>query len=195
MAMADHAGPGAGPSGGRGRFLGADQIEAALRELRSEADRAGARFIVVGGVAMQRYGSPRLTADIDCAADRPLADPTEVRRLTFGGSRLRLAAAAVEADWILRNDEYAALYAEAVERPMVDADGTPFAAPAYLAAMKLAARRGKDTDDLLYLITSGALDLDAARDVITRLVGGRFARDEFDSIVAEAEWRRREAGG
>ena len=56
----------------------------------------------------------------------------------------------------------------------------------YLAAMKLASGRGKDLDDLAYLILHTPVSLKAARRIIVEHLGP-YAGREFDSFVEEVK--------
>lgn len=134
-----------------------------------------------------------MTTDVDAVSDQPLLGPPE-HRLAFGGFAYRLPThlGPVPVDWILREDGFRTLYEAALDHARQDADGVPRITPEYLAAMKLAARRGKDLDDLLWLLKSGKVDVAAARELVGRYLGGQFAEEEFDSHVLEAEWRARE---
>jgi predicted LPLAT superfamily acyltransferase len=64
------------------------------------------------------------------------------------------------------------------------------ASPAYLAAMKMVARRTKDEADLEALIDSGELDLNEARQVVQRLLGD-YAADDLESYIQTSPLRRR----
>lgn len=169
------------------------QIASGLEAVARLARQVGARWALAGGIAFMDLGSPRFTSDIDIVSDRPLPLPEE-HPLTFGGSAHQLPtdAGPVPLDWILRNDDYEALYEEALLHATSGPDGIPRIRPEYLAAMKFAARRAKDETDLLWLLKQGKVDIEAARRIVKRHVGGRFGLDEFDSFVTEAEWQARE---
>lgn len=172
------------------RLLGPAELENAARIAAKAAAAAGVRAAVLGGYAMQLYGSPRLTADLDFAADGPAFPGRRGRALGFGGVRLR-GPNGVPLDWIVRDDEYAALYSEAVEKAGRGRGGYLVVRPEHLAAMKLAARRPKDHEDLVWLLQRPRLvNRRRARRIVARLVGGRFAADEFDAVAMEADWRK-----
>ncbi len=147
---------------------------------------------VAGGYAMQIYGSPRLTGDVDFIASEAPADMRIFRRikpLSFGGYRY-LSADGVELDLISRVDHLMGLYEEALDRAVSTEDGLPIVAPEYLAVIKFAAGRPKDEDDLVWLLQQKDLvDRKKALDIAEKFLGGRFGRDSFQSFVDEADWR------
>ncbi|MBI4612305.1 MAG: hypothetical protein HY720_01720 [Planctomycetes bacterium] len=174
------------------RLPSTEELLALARRVRVIADAAGRRVAVAGGLAMQIYGSPRLTKDVDLIADQAppaSADLRPARPLTFGGSVLETPEG-IDVDWIVRSDEYEPLYDEALDAA-VSAEGDLLVVrPHHLAAMKLAALLPKHYEDLMFLLgRPGLVDLDRAREVVHRLVGGKFARDQFDAALEEARWR------
>lgn len=143
---------------------------------------------LVGGVALQMYGSPRFTKDVDFIMDGPLSDLgslRHVKRIEFGGD-VYTAPNGVKLDLILRNDEYADLYEDALANVVGTPQGVYVVRAEHLAAMKLAAGREKDLLDLKWMIRQeDLLDLKKAREIIYRFMG-RFGRDRFDDIVDQA---------
>lgn len=164
---------------------------AVARRLLSAAQRAGVPAAIGGGLAMQVYGSPRLTKDVDVIATEP--SPRPGRPLGIGGTSFRVGT--VPVDWIYRCDHYATLYAEAA-RKAVRVAGLRVVRPEYLAVMKLAAMRPKDHDDLIYLLENGPNPRRLARAAMTlaRRLLGAYAADDLLSFVLEAAWRRRRGG-
>lgn len=141
---------------------------------------------IAGGLAMQIWGSPRLTGDLDLVADSSLGyegDP-----LTFGG--VRTLEEGIKLDVIVRDDEWEELYADALTRAVeVDEVPLPVVTPEYLAAMKMVAGRPKDDADLRYLVLSEDFDFEEAEKVV-RAHLGLYAVRELHAVKAEAEWRR-----
>lgn len=170
-----------------------EQIKAALKAIANLARQSGAKWALVGGTAMQRYGSPRYTFDIDIIADQPF-DQEPHHMLAIGGYAYELdtETGVMDVDVIIRDDDYRPLYVEALRKARLDPAGIPVITPEYMVAMKMAAGRGKDEDDLLWLIKNGKVDVPLARKIVGRLVGGQFAQREFDSLVMEASWRAQE---
>lgn len=170
----------------RKKFIDPAAAEVAIAEIEALAQREGVRVALVGGLAMQIYGSDRMTADLDFIADGPLP-LRDSEPLTFGGVR-GLASNGVMVDIIVRDDKYARLYADALVRAIV-LDGLNVVQAEHLAAMKLAAGRPKDDLDLEFLVTSeDAMDRAAAREIIRHYLG-EYAAEDFDSIADEAEWK------
>lgn len=170
-----------------------EQIKAALKAIANQARKSGVKWALVGGTAMQRYGSPRYTFDIDIIADRPF-DLEPHHMLAIGGYAYELETdtGVMDVDVIIRDDDYRPLYVEALRKARLDDSGIPVITPEYMVALKMAAGRGKDEDDLLWLIKNGKVDVPQARKIVGRLVGGQFAQREFDSLVMEASWRAQE---
>lgn len=170
------------------RFLGPEEMEEAVEALTDKAKRQGVEAAVIGGYAMQYYGSTRMTTDVDFMADRRLRGFSPQGKLSFGGVQI-IAPNQVPVDWVVRDDGYARLYEQALQRAGSVGRRFRIVGPEYLAAMKLAAARPKDEEDLRTLLELGILDMDKVRKIIERTLG-QFAREEFDRLVEEAEWRR-----
>lgn len=181
-------------SGKRVLFLDPAKIEAALEIAASVAKAEQLRVALVGGVALQLYGSDRFTADVDIAADRYPTKVTTEGVLSFGGIMTRLAD--VPVDFIVRDDHYADLYDAAVDHARrVPGVPLPVATLPYLGAMKMAAGRGKDLQDLGFILTRSGVNYKTLRNVVVEHLGP-YAGDELDALRAtaklevEAETRR-----
>lgn len=166
-----------------------DELLAAAERVGARADgRAamGDRIAVAGGLAMQVWGSPRLTADLDVVANDRIGytgDP-----LVFGGVRTREGD--VPLDVIVRDDEWQDLYTEALgSAVMVDGITPPVVSPEYLVAMKMVAGRAKDEADVRFLVLTDDFNLPFAEKIVRRHLGA-YAVKELRSIIAEATWRR-----
>jgi hypothetical protein len=165
-------------------------MDDAILEIAKITEEAKIDAVLVGGAALQCYGSDRLTTDIDFAAREPLPQSTRLKDLSFGGYQT-LSPSGVPVDWIMRDDDYADLYDEAIRRAVrVDGVPLPVAAPEYLVAMKMVAHRIKDEADIETLILSGVLDLVETRKLIKRLLGA-YAADSFDAYVLSATVSRK----
>ena len=97
----------------RKRFLSTEALDRAANELAGLAREQGIRAAVVGGLAMQLYGSDRLTMDVDFIADRSVQGPAVKDKVAFGGDKL-VTSEGIPVDWIVRADAYGALYSEAL---------------------------------------------------------------------------------
>lgn len=169
------------------RFLNAREVDETIVEVAILARQEHVRIALLGGAAMQIYGSDRLTTDVDFVADDTFT-LKDAHELSFGGVR-GLAPNGIPVDLIVRQDDYAELYVEALRTAQpVDGLEIPVVLPEFLAAMKLAAWRPKDEGDLQTLILSGELDIKAAR-VVIRSFMGHHAAENFDRVVYEIEWR------
>lgn len=173
------------------KYLGPDRIESALREINSLEDVKHVRIAVAGGIAMQVYGSDRLTTDIDFFADRVFDGIDVQRNLSFGGVGGLTVRGKVPVCINVRSDDSQRLYEEALDRslPLPELLGALVVTPEYMAAIKLDAGRAKDEEDLHFLIREKVIDLEKTRSIIRRLLGA-FAVKEFQSHVDETEWKR-----
>lgn len=166
------------------KFIDPEHINEIIRMIQEMAAEQGFTAALVGGVAMQAYGSDRLTMDVDFALDHEpsgTGNLTKIKPLGFGGESYR-ASNGAKVDLIVRNDEYSKLYENALENIRRTEGGTPIVSPGHLAAMKLAAGREKDILDLKWLISQpDLLDL-RVRSIVYRFMG-RYAQDRFDDIV------------
>jgi len=182
------------------KFINQDQINDLLREMDAISKRDGIPAVLVGGVALQAYGSPRLTKDIDFAAPSDLMPGPDMRRLgpiNFGGTAYQ-APNGAKLDLIVRADEYRELYMHAIGSATTTDEGYLIATPEFLAAMKLAANLPKHTLDLKWMLKqTGLVDLKKAKNLVHLYVGGRFAVESFERIVDEVtlDLKREEESG
>lgn len=170
----------------RKRLPSYDELLEAASEVAEAAAAGHEGVALAGGLAMQVWGSPRLTADLDVVASSELGysgDP-----LSFGGVRSRVGI--VPVDIIVRADEYRPLYEAALHDAVSVEDVAPLVVePEYLVAMKMVAGRPKDESDARYLVLLD--DFDGSRaEAIVRQYLGPYAVREYRSLVAEAKWRR-----
>lgn len=169
----------------RDKFVSEEQVDGVLRLVAESAKARGIIAAVIGGVAMQLYGSTRNTTDVDFAMSEipeELAKLQKLKSISFGGARYT-APNGAKLDLIVRNDEYKVLYEDALANAMKTPDGIVVVSPEHLAAMKLAAGREKDILDLKWIIRQpDLLDVQVAKKLIYRTMG-RFAQDRFMDIV------------
>ena len=161
-----------------------DLLHVAKRAIES-AEAQGIKAAIAGGLALNLYGSPRLTADVDLVATS-IPKGVRGRPLTFGGVSQKREGVAV--DWIVRDDSYRALYEEALEQALIFLEYMLLDKP-YLAAMKMVAARPKDEVDLLFLIPQMSIDERTHTKKIVRRLLGVYAAEDFARIVDEALWR------
>ncbi len=174
----------------RRRFLSTEALDRAANEMARLAREQGIRAAVVGGLAMQLYGSDRLTMDVDFIAERAVKGPAVKDKVGFGGDKL-VTSEGVPVDWIVRADAYRALYAEALGKaePVEGQEYLVVTLP-YLAAMKMAARRDRDFLDLTELLAAGELDVKETRGIVLRHLG-EYAAEDFDDRAYQAGQRRK----
>lgn len=173
------------------RLLSPEALEEAAAEVVELAEEQDVAVVLVGGLAMQWYGSSRLTGDIDFAAQKRLRGIPRGRPLAFGGDATK-ASNGVPLDLIVRRDDFRALYEAAIDdggMVMLTADNKtiPVARPEYLAAMKMVAGRPKDEEDLRHLISYRSLNMNVTKRLIREHLGP-YAVKEFDLFCEEAEW-------
>jgi hypothetical protein len=173
---------------GRKKFLDPALLAEAVGQVGALAKAEGVRVALIGGFALQLYGSDRLTGDVDFAAEESVRALPRGTALSFGGEQTE-APNGVPVDIVVRHDDYAPLYADAVEKA-TRVRGVPVlvARPEHLAAMKMVASRVRDDADLEFLIASGTVDPTKARRIIRKYLGP-YAADEFDRVVEVVAWK------
>lgn len=178
------------------RFKPLDPREmlAAIDEVGRLAKHARIRVAIGGGMAMQVYGSDRLTKDVDFLAEDHIQLPVRLAALSFGGVT-GCASNGVCVDIIVRNDDYAPLYAEALEEASYDEElGAYVVSAEHLVAMKMSAGRAKDELDLQFLLgEEGLVNMKHAEEIVRRHLGV-YAVQELRALVAEAKWRKEQEG-
>ena len=153
------------------RFPSSEELARVVERLATEAAEAGIDAAVIGGYAMQFYGSPRLTKDVDFAALEPLPG-FGGRRLKIGGFR-RPVEHGIMADWILRKDDVRGLYADAVKKAVETDEGFRVATPEHLLAMKIIAARPKDRIDAMFLLRHNLADPDKTVGLLNKFAAKR----------------------
>ena len=171
------------------RILSPQELNQAACDVYFLANEAGVRVALIGGFALQRYKSPRLTGDVDVAASGSIPGLKREGKLSFGGDKARTSLG-VPVDVVVRADMYAPLYQEALDDAVGRAPAgiLPVVRPEYLAAMKLAAPRLRDRDDLEFLIGARIINKRETRQIIGRHLGV-YAVQMFDEAVRETKWR------
>lgn len=176
----------------KSKFLDPKILDTTARMVLEFLSEEGTKGAVGGGFAMQVYGSPRLTGDVDLVVEAlPKGEapfkPGEA--LTFGGRQYKTAKG-VDVDLITRTDAFKALYEEALAKAILTDEGLPVLSPEYLAVAKFVAGRPKDEGDLIWLLQQEDLvNRKEALEITERLVGGQFARNSFQSFMQEADWK------
>jgi hypothetical protein len=173
---------------GQKKLLSPDVLEAGAVEIEGMSKKEGVRVALIGGYALQLYGSPRLTGDLDIVAYSEIEALPEIRPLSFGGYQSDTPNG-VPVDVVLRNDDYASLYEAALSFAVnMPESPLPVARPEYIAVMKMAAGRGRDMADLEWMITANVIDLAKTKTTVRRYLGV-YAVQEFERLVEQARWR------
>lgn len=172
----------------RYKFLSPEVLDEAAEELYELADKDGVDVALIGGRALQLYGSTRLTGDVDFAAYEPFGDLRNEGPLTMGGFKTHTSNG-TPADIVICDDDFASLYEEAVEKAvLLEGYDVPVATLEHITAIKMVANRGKDNLDFNWIVTESDVDLKKAREIVKRHLGA-FAAKEFDLDVEEAVWK------
>lgn len=181
----------------RDKFIDPERIDEIISMLQKLSEKQGFRFALVGGVALQYLGSDRMTKDVDVVADVPANlgnKATILGPINFGGTAYQTVSGG-KLDYIIRSDEFSAMYEKALGGAEITEDGFPMVTPDYLAAMKFVAhatdRRGgaKHLEDLKWLLRQDDLvDPKAVEAIIYRYAGGRLAQDMFRRVVDQVRF-------
>lgn len=137
-----------------------DSASQAVEIIAELAEANGVNWALVGGLAMNLYGSDRLTKDIDVIADKllPLPQSQIVGKLKQGGERFNAETAKkiVSVDWIIRSDVFKTMFGQAL-KSAVEIDGVPVLTPEWLVILKFIAGRFKDQEDAVFLLSRNGL--------------------------------------
>jgi hypothetical protein len=138
-------------------MLDTESATEAIEIVGNLADANDVNWALCGGIAMQVYGSPRLTKDIDFIASQTLPLPIS-RRLSFGGERYEVQTTKkkVDVDWIKRLDGWRLLYEQAL-KDAVKINNVPIITPEWLVLLKWFANRFKDQEDAVFLLRQKSL--------------------------------------
>ena len=139
------------------------------------AEENGVDWALVGGLAMNLYGSDRLTKDIDVIADKllPIEQSQIVGKLKQGGERFNAETGktVVSVDWIIRNDVFKSMFNEAL-KSAVKINDVPVLTPEWLVILKFIAGRFKDQEDAVFLLSrKNLVDRKLIKTHITKTAG------------------------
>lgn len=171
------------------KFLNADDIDKSVKAVASISAAEKIHVALLGGAALQLFGSTRMTTDIDVAASAAPEGVSTTRRLSFGGIRTKVAG--VEVDFIVRDDKYKRLY-EAALRNAIRVKGVPIPVipPEWMVPLKMAAGRPKDDLDLGWMLAEKNLvDRKKTRAIVEKYLG-LYAGDDFDALCMQADWMK-----
>jgi hypothetical protein len=161
----------------------------AMADAVEKSAEEGIPVALGGGFAMQAYGSDRLTQDVDLIATKLPSFAADGDDLVFGGKSVDVNG--IPIDVIVRADDYADLYEEAVQKAKPKPGyAVKIITPEYLVAMKMVAGRPKDDLDLNYLLSSVKMDMPTLKSVVQRFLG-RYAVSDLASRIQEAKWMKK----
>lgn len=187
------------------KFLDPAVLGEALAQVAELATQEGVRIALLGGFALQHYGSDRLTGNIDIVAERLVRGLPRGTALSFGGEQSE-APNGVPVEVVVRSDDFAPLYRDALEQAL-RVEGLGLAVPLvrreYLVPMKMVAGRARDKTDLEFLILSDRIVQHHLGPISIRSTGtdrsntrrivhqhlGPYAAREWDRLVAETDWK------
>jgi hypothetical protein len=174
-------------------FLSPDVIDASIDEVHALAKDDGQCIALAGGIAMQIYGSTRLTGDVDVIAESPIPGVIAEGPLALIPGYAGRLPNGVGIDVIVPEpeNEWFDLFEHALRNAVpLAAGGIPIVVREDLVVMKMmAGREDKDIPDLHYLLSDERTNLPLARLIVRELLG-KYAGKEFDQLVEEARWRK-----
>lgn len=152
-----------------------DSASQAVEIIAGLAEENNVNWALVGGLAMNLYGSDRLTKDIDVIADKllPLPQSQIVGKLKQGGERFNAETDknVVSVDWIIRNDVFKSMFNQAL-KAAVKINYVPVLTPEWLVILKFIAGRFKDQEDAVFLLSrNGLVDRKLIKEHIIRTAG------------------------
>ena len=161
----------------------------------------GADFALIGGFALEAWGIPRATKDVDLAvpvgaaekAAEALRGPaTEVRPLRIGGVGLRDSQRGLRIDLVDRRFHFASLFHDAIQeahasgrKTRVGVQEVSLVSLEFLLAMKLVSGEPKDEIDARRILQREELCYRDARDITERHLGAASA-NRLDALARDA---------
>lgn len=152
-----------------------DSASQAVEIISKLAQENGVNWALVGGLAMNLYGSDRLTKDIDVIADKllPIEQSRIVGKLKQGGERFNAETdkTVVSVDWIIRNDVFKSMFNQALKEA-VKINDVPILTPEWLVILKFIAGRFKDQEDAVFLLSrNGLVDRKLIKNLVIQTAG------------------------
>jgi hypothetical protein len=167
----------------KAKFLSPEVLHRACKAVAKIDSKA----VLVGGYALQAFGSRRLTGDLDVLVAEVPDDVKALKRLSFGG--IRAVVGGVPTDFIARDDEVADLYEEArLAAIKVSGFALRVVPPEYILVLKIWAGRPKDDSDVATIL-GWDIDRKKTLEVAKRYLGLVAARD-LKQVMDIADWKR-----
>jgi hypothetical protein len=169
------------------------------KQVIAEAEAAGQRAALAGGMAMQLYGFTRATKDVDVVASDYLSLKAH-EPLEFGGRiyKVRVGEKEIEVDWIVRSDDKRLVYEAALAGAEMTEHGFPIITPEWMVILKYLAGRGKDHIDLMWLLQQpGLVSREKVISLVESLMGSTafWAKQDMESVFMEADFRKQREKG
>jgi hypothetical protein len=168
------------------KFISPDQVESFIHLVRESAKAVDAEWALIGGLAMQWYGSPRLTRNCDVISSKHLSFETlEKVKIIPSGGIIWKNSDGFELSVRVRNDEYKSLFDGALKEAIQE-DGMRIVQPEWLAAMKFACIDEKHTLDLHWILrreSKGLVDVKRVEQIVYDYLGGLFAKRSFHRTI------------
>jgi hypothetical protein len=171
-----------------------------VRAASTALDQQGAEFALIGGLALDAWGIPRATKDVDFAVPVGVAEraaemlrgpDTEVRPLRIGGVGVRDSSRGLRIDLVDRRFHFAALFQDAIQeahtsgrRARIGDREVSLVALEYLVAMKLVSGEPKDEIDVRRLLQRQELHYQGARAIVEQHLGAASA-NRLDALARE----------
>ncbi|MBM3820008.1 MAG: hypothetical protein FJW14_13460 [Acidimicrobiia bacterium] len=172
-----------------------------VRAATTALEAQGVAFALIGGLALDAWGIPRATKDVDFAvpvgaaekAAESLRGPnTEVRPLRIGGVGIRDADRGLRIDLVDRRFHFSQLFADAIQdarvsgrRARVGDSDVGLVSLEYLLAMKLVSGDPKDEIDARRILQREELRYGEARAIVEHHLGVASA-NRLDALAREA---------
>lgn len=150
-----------------------DSASQAIEIISKIAAENGIDWALVGGLAMNLYGSDRLTKDIDMISTKRLPMEKIVGQLRQDGERydVETEKRSVAVDWIVRTDEFKQLFQTALKESVYIGE-IPIITPEWLVILKFIAGRFKDQEDAVFLLSrKGLVNRHLIKKHIVKVVG------------------------
>jgi hypothetical protein len=164
----------------------------AVEPLLEQAEAAGIKYALCGGIAMHLYGFSRATQDVDVIASKVL-DLASQRHISFGGEsyEVEVGGQRIKVDWIVRDDFFQDFYGAALEEAEESEDGYPIITPEWMIVLKYIAKRSKDRLDMMWLLQQpGLVDRERVLKIFEQMLGTRaalFPIREMEEMFAQAD--------
>ncbi|MBX7172070.1 MAG: hypothetical protein K1X72_13990 [Pyrinomonadaceae bacterium] len=138
-------------------LLDEESVTEAINKVAEISKTNDVSWALVGGLAMAIYGGDCKTKNIASIADKllPLENQGKLRQ---GGERylIKTSKKEVAVDWIIRNDEFKAMFQDALSEAVL-IDDIPVLTPECLVILKFIAGRFKDQEDAVFLLSKKGL--------------------------------------